>query len=164
MLIRGSRRPPRQAAHMAGGLPAQRRFATRRRPMLRLRPASKYLCGSNVASQDARGGASIRPRRSASATPRRRRRCASAGPGQATAPLAGRSPRRRKGLAGYACRSGGVAGYSGVAGALDARMTCECGACLPDAHSVDRVCGRRFRIDGSVRPHCQARHRRLNGR
>jgi len=56
------------------------------------------------------------------------------------------SARRRKGLADYPCRSGGVTEFTGFARFIDARITCECLACPPDPLPEGTYCSWRFQV------------------
>jgi len=55
--------------------------------------------------------------------------------------------RKRKGLADYPCKSGGLVEYTTFAEAIDPRIKTECICCPPDAHPVDYFCAWRFYID-----------------
>ncbi len=54
--------------------------------------------------------------------------------------------RKRKGLADYPCKSGGVAEYSGFSKEIDDRFSCECVACPPDPHPEAWACAWRFTL------------------
>jgi hypothetical protein len=54
--------------------------------------------------------------------------------------------RKRKGLADYPCKSGGVVEYTTFAAAIDERIRCECIACPPDAHPEEWFCAWRFSL------------------
>ena len=52
--------------------------------------------------------------------------------------------RKRRGLAGYPCKSGGLVEYTTFAEAIDPRIKTECICCPPDVHPDDYFCGWRF--------------------
>ncbi|BCS88928.1 DUF6125 family protein [Pseudodesulfovibrio sediminis] len=54
--------------------------------------------------------------------------------------------RKRKGLADYPCKSGGVVEYTGFSYEIDPRFSCECVACPPDRHPEKWVCAWRFSL------------------
>ncbi len=54
--------------------------------------------------------------------------------------------RKRKGLADYPCKSGGVAEYTGFSREVDDRFVCECVACPPDDHPDNWACAWRFTL------------------
>jgi len=54
--------------------------------------------------------------------------------------------RKRKGLADYPCKSGGLVEYTTFAEAIDSRIKTECIACPPDPHPSDYFCAWRFSI------------------
>ena len=54
--------------------------------------------------------------------------------------------RKRKGLADYPCKSGGLVEYTTFAEAIDPRIKTECIACPPDPHPAEYFCGWRFSI------------------
>ncbi|MEO0036248.1 MAG: hypothetical protein RLZZ501_2271 [Pseudomonadota bacterium] len=54
--------------------------------------------------------------------------------------------RKRKGLADYPCKSGGVVEYTTFARTVDPRIRCECIACPPDPHPDGWFCAWRFRL------------------
>ena len=55
--------------------------------------------------------------------------------------------RKRKGLADYPCKSGGLVEYSYFARSIDKRIKTECIGCPPDDHPDDWFCAWRFFID-----------------
>lgn len=55
--------------------------------------------------------------------------------------------RKRKGLADYPCKSGGLVEYTTFAEAIDPRIKTEVIACPPDPHPDDYFCAWRFFID-----------------
>ncbi len=55
--------------------------------------------------------------------------------------------RKRKGLADYPCKSGGLVEYTTFAEAIDPRIKTECIACPPDPHPEDYFCAWRFSIE-----------------
>lgn len=57
------------------------------------------------------------------------------------------SARKRKGLADYPCKSGGVTEYTTFSREIDPRLTCECVACPPDDHPDEWACAWRFTLD-----------------
>ena len=54
--------------------------------------------------------------------------------------------RKRKGLADYPCKSGGLVEYTTFAEAIDSRIKTECMACPPDPHPQEYLCAWRFSI------------------
>ena len=54
--------------------------------------------------------------------------------------------RKRKGLADYPCKSGGLVEYTTFAEAIDSRIKTECMACPPDPHPQEYFCAWRFSI------------------
>ena len=54
------------------------------------------------------------------------------------------SARKRKGLADYPCKSGGLVEYRTFAETIDDRIRCECIGCPPDAHPEAWFCSWRF--------------------
>ncbi|WP_319759666.1 DUF6125 family protein [Maridesulfovibrio sp.] len=56
------------------------------------------------------------------------------------------SARKRKGLADYPCKSGGITEYTGFAKEIDSRLRCECIGCPPDEHPDEWVCAWKFTI------------------
>lgn len=54
--------------------------------------------------------------------------------------------RKRKGLADYPCKSGGLVEYTYFARAIDSRIATECLACPPDSHPQEWVCSWRFSL------------------
>ena len=54
--------------------------------------------------------------------------------------------RKRKGLADYPCKSGGIAEYTGFSREIDDRFRCECVACPPDDHPEEWACAWRFTL------------------
>mgnify|MGYP006979502323 CR=1 FL=1 len=56
--------------------------------------------------------------------------------------------RRRKGLADYPCKSGGITEYAGFSREIDPRLRCQCLGCPPDPHPEEWVCAWRFTLDG----------------
>ena len=56
------------------------------------------------------------------------------------------SARKRKGLADYPCKSGGLVEYSYFARTIDPRITTECIGCPPDAHPDDWYCAWKFTL------------------
>ncbi|MEW5702613.1 MAG: DUF6125 family protein [Candidatus Zixiibacteriota bacterium] len=56
------------------------------------------------------------------------------------------SARKRKGLADYPCKSGGMIEYTTFASAIDPRIRTECLGCPPDPHPDSWFCGWRFRL------------------
>lgn len=54
--------------------------------------------------------------------------------------------RRRKGLADYPCKSGGMVEYTYFARAFDPRIKTECLGCPPDEHPDDWYCAWRFTL------------------
>ncbi|EGB15294.1 hypothetical protein DND132_2089 [Pseudodesulfovibrio mercurii] len=56
--------------------------------------------------------------------------------------------RKRRGLADYPCKSGGVTEYTGFAREMDSRLRCECIGCPPDAHPEEWACAWRFTLAG----------------
>ncbi len=57
--------------------------------------------------------------------------------------------RKRKGLADYPCKSGGLVEYTTFAEAIDPRIKTECIACPPDPHPEDYFCAWRFSIEAA---------------
>jgi len=55
--------------------------------------------------------------------------------------------RRRKGLADYPCKSGGIAEYVSFASAIDHRIRTECVGCPPDPHPEEWDCAWKFTLD-----------------
>ncbi|NOX47211.1 MAG: cytosolic protein [Chlorobi bacterium] len=55
--------------------------------------------------------------------------------------------RKRKGLADYPCKSGGLAEYTTFAEAIDPRIKTKVIACPPDPHPVDYYCAWKFYIE-----------------
>ena len=55
--------------------------------------------------------------------------------------------RRRKGLADYPCKSGGIVEYTTFARAVDPRIRTECVACPPDEHPGEWYCAWRFVLE-----------------
>lgn len=55
--------------------------------------------------------------------------------------------RKRKNLADYPCKSGGMVEYTYFARAIDPRITTECIGCPPDEHPEEWYCAWRFSID-----------------
>ena len=55
--------------------------------------------------------------------------------------------RKRKGLADYPCKSGGLVEYTTFAEAIDPRIKTEVIACPPDPHPAEYYCAWRFFID-----------------
>ncbi|WP_432735991.1 DUF6125 family protein [Maridesulfovibrio sp. FT414] len=55
--------------------------------------------------------------------------------------------RKRKGLADYPCKSGGITEYVGFSNEIDSRFKCECIGCPPDEHPEEWVCSWRFTIE-----------------
>ena len=55
--------------------------------------------------------------------------------------------RKRKNLADYPCKSGGLVEYSRFASAIDDRIKTECIGCPPDEHPEEWYCAWRFSID-----------------
>lgn len=55
--------------------------------------------------------------------------------------------RRRKGLADYPCKSGGIVEYTTFARAVDPRIRTECVACPPDERPGDWFCAWRFVLE-----------------
>jgi hypothetical protein len=53
--------------------------------------------------------------------------------------------RKRKGLADYPCKSGGIVEYTYFARAIDSRIQTECIACPPDEHPDEWTCAWRFK-------------------
>ena len=56
--------------------------------------------------------------------------------------------RKRKGLADYPCKSGGLVEYSYFARAIDKRIVTECLGCPPDSHPEGWYCAWRFSLGG----------------
>jgi len=56
------------------------------------------------------------------------------------------SARKRKGLPDYPCKSAGIVEYTSFGEAVDARISCECIGCPPDAHPEGWYCAWRFRL------------------
>ncbi|NLI83659.1 MAG: cytosolic protein [Deltaproteobacteria bacterium] len=56
------------------------------------------------------------------------------------------SARKRKGLADYPCKSGGMVEYPFFASAIDSRIETECVGCPPDAHPDDWYCAWKFTL------------------
>ena len=54
--------------------------------------------------------------------------------------------RKRKGLADYPCKSGGLIEYASFAETIDSRIRTECIACPPDPHPEDYFCAWRFSL------------------
>jgi hypothetical protein len=54
--------------------------------------------------------------------------------------------RKKKGLADYSCKSGGLVEYRGFAEAIDSRIRTSCIACPPDAHPKEWFCAWRFTL------------------
>ena len=54
--------------------------------------------------------------------------------------------RRRKGLADYPCKSGGLVEYTYFARAIDGRIETECLGCPPDAHPDEWYCAWKFSL------------------
>eukprot|EP00764_Aduncisulcus_paluster_P014735 gnl/Carplike_NY0171/893_a1227_1221.p1 GENE.gnl/Carplike_NY0171/893_a1227_1221~~gnl/Carplike_NY0171/893_a1227_1221.p1 ORF type:complete len:237 (-),score=19.64 gnl/Carplike_NY0171/893_a1227_1221:60-770(-) len=54
------------------------------------------------------------------------------------------SARKRKGLADYPCKSGGITEYTGFSREVDSRIKCECIGCPPDDHPDEWVCSWKF--------------------
>jgi hypothetical protein len=54
------------------------------------------------------------------------------------------SARKRKGLADYPCKSGGMVEYTSFAAAIDPAIKTTCLACPPDDHPAEWFCGWRF--------------------
>lgn len=54
--------------------------------------------------------------------------------------------RKKKGLADYHCKSGGLVEYRGFAEAIDPRIRTSCIACPPDAHPEEWFCAWRFTL------------------
>lgn len=54
--------------------------------------------------------------------------------------------RKRKGLADYPCKSGGMVEYRGFARAIDPAISTECVACPPDEHPEEWYCAWRFTL------------------
>jgi hypothetical protein len=52
--------------------------------------------------------------------------------------------RKRKGMADYPCKSGGLVEYSSFARAIDSRIRTECIACPPDEHPESWYCAWKF--------------------
>lgn len=57
------------------------------------------------------------------------------------------SARKRKNLADYPCKSGGMVEYTYFARAIDPRITTECIGCPPDEHPEEWYCAWRFSIE-----------------
>lgn len=57
--------------------------------------------------------------------------------------------RKRKGLADYPCKSGGLVEYSYFARAIDKRIRTECLGCPPDGHPEEWYCAWRFSLADS---------------
>jgi hypothetical protein len=57
------------------------------------------------------------------------------------------SARKRKGLADYPCKSGGVVEYTTFAEAIDPRIKTECIGCPPDAHPEEWYCAWKFTLN-----------------
>ncbi|MCB2221159.1 MAG: cytosolic protein [Bacteroidetes bacterium] len=55
--------------------------------------------------------------------------------------------RKRKGLADYPCKSGGLVEYTTFAEAIDPRIKTECISCPPDPHPEEYFCAWRFSIE-----------------
>lgn len=55
--------------------------------------------------------------------------------------------RKRQGLPDYPCKSGGTTEYTGFAREIDARLSCQCVACPPDAHPEEWVCSWHFQVE-----------------
>ncbi len=55
--------------------------------------------------------------------------------------------RKRKGLADYPCKSGGMVEYTYFARSIDARIRTECIGCPPDSHPDEWYCAWRFFIE-----------------
>ncbi len=55
--------------------------------------------------------------------------------------------RKRKGLADYPCKSGGMVEYTYFARSIDPRIRTECIGCPPDSHPDDWYCAWRFFIE-----------------
>jgi hypothetical protein len=57
------------------------------------------------------------------------------------------SARKRKGLADYPCKSGGLVEYRGFAETIDPRIRTSCIACPPDSHPDEWFCAWRFTLE-----------------
>jgi len=56
------------------------------------------------------------------------------------------SARKRRGLADYPCKSGGLVEYATFAAAIDPRITTECIGCPPDEHPAEWFCAWKFTL------------------
>jgi hypothetical protein len=57
------------------------------------------------------------------------------------------SARKRRGLADYPCKSGGLVEYRGFAETIDPRIRTSCVACPPDSHPDEWFCAWRFTLE-----------------
>ncbi len=55
--------------------------------------------------------------------------------------------RKRKGLADYPCKSGGLVEYTTFARTIDPRITTECIGCPPDKHPAEWFCAWKFTLE-----------------
>jgi Family of unknown function (DUF6125) len=62
--------------------------------------------------------------------------------------------RKRKGLADYPCKSGGLVEYSYFARTIDPRITTTCVGCPPDAHPDEWYCSWKFSLPRISQEHC----------
>lgn len=58
--------------------------------------------------------------------------------------------RKRKGLADYPCKSGGLVEYAYFARTIDKRITTECLGCPPDAHPAEWYCAWKFSLQAEI--------------